>query len=192
MAFTGSSFLLGYGWGTTTSQALDLQAKVISDRFIRLKDLLNGKSIDIKPSEEEQVYSAAFVAAVPSDLDWSQERKRDFAIAKRQKSHLTHEQITTTQEWQKAQLDLLHQKQKIVESLSTHDKQVLESIIDLLSALVINNYLRQAMIYPLARDQIQNGESLFAHGLERGESFILQLRIIRERIGADVKDRQCT
>ncbi len=187
MSFVGSSFLLGHGWGTTTPEAFDKQAAEIVKKFTVARECLSGRIVE--PKETDPVNAAVFLGSVPTELDWSQERKRAFSMEKRKKSHLTEKQIAQTQEWQAEQLELVKAKQKAIDALSLQDRRTLEAAVDLISILVVNLYLRQSMIYPLARDQLPNGESLISAGLDKSQVEIIQLRIIRERLAENLSDK---
>lgn len=192
MSFTGTGFLGSFGWGTTTYQALIYQEEKLDNALKHVKSLLMKEKTS---NEEEHVDSCERINAaaffIKDEHQWDEEKRNKFMMDRRKSESLSDSMSHEIQNWQKRQLNLLKDKQRMIESLDPHHRRIIESVADLISIFVINIHLREIMIYPLARDQLPNvGDHLFMQAVKGNEVIRRLLRIVKDKLTNDLNNME--
>lgn len=204
MSFTGAGPLGSFAWGTTTRQALQTQEKDISNKYNLVQQAISKPDAEFSPlpfphltsstkpglnhilnlsANETSVWPAAVFTAneaenLPADVRGKmQMRKREF-------SDQPADIVTATNKFRDEALASLQRRHAAIEALPAAQRSVIYKAAEWISAVVVNVGLREGMLYPLIRDQIQ-GASFYDAAITANDTLRALLRHIRMTIYTD-------
>jgi len=177
MSFSGTGPLGSFGWGTTVTQALESQAYEVTAAFDQIQHVLDEK-------EAKPLVLPVDLAAVMTpheEVDWSEAELFEFHNRKQQQllqfTEETEGDINRlTESWRKVQREFYDYQKIEVMQLPVEQRNVVYAIADLFSVLGVTLYLREALLYPLVRDQ--EGADGETHLLKER----LHIQLIKEKL----------
>ena len=213
MSFAGYGPLGGFGWGTTTAAALDQQVALVVQHFEVTRQLISkaasddstGSSLPPFPSLEGVLLTggaavlnltagaeaAVFPAAVFTDNQAENrpaQYRKDVHDRKREFHDLPKDIRDATAQFQQAALSSLQTRHAAMEKLPLAQQAALLQTAHWLSALVVNVYLREIMLYPIIRDNIDGGYQFYQQSLKQNDQLRVTLREIRHTVYKNAAD----
>ena len=217
MSFAGYGPLGAFGWGTTTAQAIERQVSLVVAHYDATVQLIGkvaahshadsapgsslppfpalsgvllagtGKLLNLTAGAEAAVFPAALFTDNQTENRPFQYRM-DVHNRKREFNDLPKDIRDATTHFQQAALDSLQRRHAAMEALPVAQQAALLQTAQWLSALVVNLYLRELLLYPLIRDQLEGGATFYQHSLTRNDQLRVALRDIRSTVYKNAAD----
>ena len=212
MSFAGFGPLGGFGWGTTTLQAVEQQVAFVVQHFEATTQLLGkdgqsaaglsplapfpslegvllagSKLLNLTAGAEAAVFAAAVFTDNQAE-DKPLQYRLDVHNRKREFHDMPQDIREATLSFQQAALSSLQRRHAAMEKLPVAQQAALQQAAHWLCALVVNVYVRELLLYPLIRDQIDGGLQFYQQSLKQNDQLRVALREIRGAVYKDAAD----
>ena len=146
-----------------------------------------GRLLDLTAGAEAAVFPAAVFTDNESENHPLQYRL-DMHDRKRAFNDLPKDVSDAQLKHQQAALESLQRRHAAMKKLPTAQQTALMRAAVWICSLVVHVFLRELLLYPLVRDQLEGGEHFYQRSLQQNDSLRAELREIRNAIYRDATD----